>query len=87
MTDEDDTQPTRPSRRRRAVTNDDVPLGGNTEGLASAHCCEIGVTGACGAPADLRCPTCGHALCFTCAREHVKSDAPLCGRRGGADTG
>lgn len=78
MTDEEDTQPTRPARIRRVVTN----AVEEEEAPVPARCSEVGVTGVCDAPADLRCPSCGCALCYACAREHTKRDAPTCNRAG-----
>lgn len=32
----------------------------------------------CGEPADLRCPICHVALCYSCAAEHCDATAPMC---------
>ena len=38
--------------------------------------------GACGAFAEIHCPSCGQPLCFACAAEHCAVTAPLCGTSG-----
>lgn len=32
----------------------------------------------CGEPADLHCPICRVALCYSCAAEHCDQAAPMC---------
>jgi hypothetical protein len=59
--------------------------GYDDEDDAGERCSAIGVMGACDEPADMHCPTCGRALCFACAREHTRRDAPACGRGHPAD--